>query len=296
GGGGRGPGVLPRRHRRVDRHRRPGAKRRGGGGVRPLRLGRHRHLGSAGAGEAARSQGQRHGRAGRAARCGRLHRVERRGADRAGGRARPGRGGGQRAGPRHGPRPRGGPQEVHRCPAGGDPGNPPVTRLICLEPGDPGAAWAPFTGSRPLAELRAGAWRIHERWAGVLDVTDVTVMGAHTPGFVDADVAPLRPPGPIAGPAVVARSDFAPAGQRVDLDEDVGRLTHGGQIVAWIVPEGETWAAPKAWGDALPVEGLLLRGAWDLVTALERLLPADCAGCRSVLAEPVPAGWAVLGE
>jgi UDP-N-acetylglucosamine diphosphorylase/glucosamine-1-phosphate N-acetyltransferase len=171
-----------------------------------------------------------------------------------------------------------------------------VTRLVCLEPGDPGAAWAPFTGSRPLAELRAGAWRIRERWAGVLDVSDVTVIGAHTPGFADADAAPHRPPGPVAGPAVVARSDFAPAGQRVELDEDVGRLTHGGQIVAWIVPEGETWAAPKEWGTAAPVQGLLLRGAWDLVTALERLLPADCAGCRSVLVDPVPDGSIVLGE
>jgi UDP-N-acetylglucosamine diphosphorylase/glucosamine-1-phosphate N-acetyltransferase len=171
-----------------------------------------------------------------------------------------------------------------------------MTRLICLEPADPGAVWAPFTGARPLAELRAGAWRIRERWAGLLDVTDVTVMGAHAAGFADADAAPLLPPGPIAGPAVVMRSDFAPAGQRIDLDETVGRLTCEGKVAGWIVPEGETWNAPKEWGSELNIEGLWLRGAWDLVTALEKLLPGDCTGCRSVLADPVPGGSIVLGD
>jgi len=28
--------------------------------------------------------------------------------------------------------------------------------LYLLEPADPGAAWAPFAGVRPVAELRAG--------------------------------------------------------------------------------------------------------------------------------------------
>ena len=28
-----------------------------------------------------------------------------------------------------------------------------MTRLICLEPTDPGSSWYPFTGARPIAEL-----------------------------------------------------------------------------------------------------------------------------------------------
>ena len=36
--------------------------------------------------------------------------------------------------------------------------------LYLLEPMNPGPAWAPFAGVRPVAELRAGIWRIRERW------------------------------------------------------------------------------------------------------------------------------------
>jgi sugar nucleotidyltransferase family protein len=39
-----------------------------------------------------------------------------------------------------------------------------MTSLYLLEPDSPGAEWAPFAGVRPIAELRAGAWRIRERW------------------------------------------------------------------------------------------------------------------------------------
>ena len=102
-----------------------------------------------------------------------------------------------------------------------------MTRLICLEPADPGAAWYPFTGARPIAELRAGAWRIRERWAGILGVDDVVVMGGHAAGFRDVDSAEVIPPGRVTGPAIVARSDFAPAGHNLDFETGPRRLTHG---------------------------------------------------------------------
>ena len=73
--------------------------------------------------------------------------------------------------------PRGRSQADAGIPASRNPEPSRVTRLICLEPADPGAAWYPFTGARPIAELRAGAWRIRERWAGILGVDDVVVMG-----------------------------------------------------------------------------------------------------------------------
>ena len=43
-----------------------------------------------------------------------------------------------------------------------------MTPLYLLEPAAPGNAWAPFTGVRPVAELRAGLWRIRERWERAL--------------------------------------------------------------------------------------------------------------------------------
>ena len=93
-----------------------------------------------------------------------------------------------------------------------------MTRLIMLEPEAPGEVWQPFAGARPIAELRAGAWRIRDRWSAMLGVDDVTIMGDHCADFVDVGAAPVVPKGPVQGPAVIARSDFAPAGSRPELD------------------------------------------------------------------------------
>ena len=171
-----------------------------------------------------------------------------------------------------------------------------MTRLVCLEPDAPGPAWSPFSGARPLAELRAGAWRIRERWAAVVGATDVSVMGGHAPDFADADSAPLLPMGAVKGAAVVARSDFAPSGPALDLDPAVRRLTHGATTVAWVVPPGETWTAPHEQGPPHALDGIPLRGAWDLVTAVEQLLAGDCAACLVDPVDPVPGGCIVLGD
>lgn len=170
-------------------------------------------------------------------------------------------------------------------------------KLVCLEPADPGDAWQPFTGARPLAELRAGIWRIRDRWAGVLRLETAAVMGNHVAGFADVDSVSVIPVGPLAGPAIVARSDFAPSGPpELELTPKIRRLTHEGQTVAWIVPEGSTWNGGDELGDGLPVEGMLLHGAWDLIGALEHLLPADCTDALAAGPDPVPGGCIVLGD
>ena len=45
-----------------------------------------------------------------------------------------------------------------------------MSPLVLLEPDDP-SAWAPFFGARPIGELRAGLWRIRERWEATLNTT-----------------------------------------------------------------------------------------------------------------------------
>ncbi len=170
-----------------------------------------------------------------------------------------------------------------------------MTRLVCLEPESPGPAWQPFTGSRPIAELRAGAWRIRDRWAGILGLVGPVVMGDHAARFADVDSAPVIPRGPVAGPAVVVRSDFAPEGG-LELGPGVRRLTHANATVAWIVAHGETWDGPHEQGSSAPIEGMLLRGVWDLITAIERLLPTDCAEALAAGPDPVPDGAIVLGD
>ncbi|NOT09070.1 MAG: hypothetical protein HOP28_12795 [Gemmatimonadales bacterium] len=170
-----------------------------------------------------------------------------------------------------------------------------MTRLVCLEPNAPGSAWHPFQGVRPIAELRAGAWRIRDRWAGILGTEETVVMGgpAH---FADVDSAPSVPAGPVPGPAIVVRSDFAPAGPAVELDPATRRLTHDDITVGWIVPEGEVWTAPDDAGPSSPVDGMPLQGAWDLLTALEHLLPADCMDALAAGPDPVPDNCLVLGD
>jgi len=173
-----------------------------------------------------------------------------------------------------------------------------MTTLYLLEPAEPGPTWIPFHGARPLAEARAGAWLIRERWSGVLGGLEAeAILGTHALDFVDTGSPPVVPPFPVAGPAIIAASWFAPSGAPVELAPDTRRLVHEEVTVAWIVAEGETWAgAEDVTGRAQPVDGLLLHGAYDLVTALEHLLPPDCADFLTEASDPIPDGSIVLGD
>jgi UDP-N-acetylglucosamine diphosphorylase/glucosamine-1-phosphate N-acetyltransferase len=171
--------------------------------------------------------------------------------------------------------------------------------LYLLEPDSPGAEWAPFAGARPIAELRAGAWRIRERWEAACQADAEAILGRHVERFHEGDEPPVRAPGPVEGPAVIAAAWFAPTGDRIpDLDAPgaVRRLRHGGHTVGWVVPRGERWEGPHERGEAHEVAGLPLRGAFDLLTALERFLGEDCADLRAAPATGVPQGSLVLGE
>ena len=171
-----------------------------------------------------------------------------------------------------------------------------MSRLYLLEPDAPGAAWAPFTGVRPIAELRAGMWRIRERWEAALDRDTTAVLGTHVAGFREGDEPPVESDAAVTGPAVIAASWFAPTGDRVQLSAGTRRVVHEGRAVAWILAEGERWSGPHEEGAADEIDGLPLRGTFDLVTALERLLPADCADLQVAPRDGVPEGSLVLGD
>lgn len=170
-----------------------------------------------------------------------------------------------------------------------------MSALYLLEPDAPGPEWVPFAGVRPLAELRAGAWLIRERWEAAVALDTVAVIGSHVEGFSEPGAAPVRGAGRIDGPAIVARSAFAPSGARIDPGA-ARRITHQGTTVAWVVPAGDSWQGPHDRGPAVDIEGLPLRGAYDLVTALEVLLPADCADFVGSSMSGVPEGSLVLGD
>ena len=168
--------------------------------------------------------------------------------------------------------------------------------LYLLEPDSPGAAWMPFTGVRPLCELRAGIWRIRERWEGVLGHEATAIVATHVAGFHEMDEPPVQPPGAIAGPALICRSDFAPSGEAPDLPAGTRRFVHDGVTVGWIVPDGATWSGVTDDGPATEIAGFLLTGAADLITALEHFLEGDVASVIADHHAEVPEGSIVIGD
>ena len=167
--------------------------------------------------------------------------------------------------------------------------------LYLLDPA-PSAAWAPFAGARPLSELRAGAPLIRERWEAFVGVEAAGVFALpHLAGFAEPGVPPVRALGPVTGPAVIGSSTFAPVGLAPALPDGAFRLTAGGITVGWGVGPGATWDGPQAHAAPIEVSGVVLRGVYDLVPALERLLPADV---RALLgdSDAIPVGSTVLGD
>jgi UDP-N-acetylglucosamine diphosphorylase/glucosamine-1-phosphate N-acetyltransferase len=152
-----------------------------------------------------------------------------------------------------------------------------VTTLHLLEP-EPSPQWAPFGGVRPIAELRAGAWRIRERWEQALGMRAAGIVGAQCPGFSEDDEAPVSGARAFRGPGVVAASWFAPALEPIRIGPKTRRLSHRGQIVGWVLPDG-TDALPDT-GSEQEVEGVLLTGSWALLEARDRLLQNDCERLR----------------
>jgi UDP-N-acetylglucosamine diphosphorylase/glucosamine-1-phosphate N-acetyltransferase len=167
--------------------------------------------------------------------------------------------------------------------------------LYLLDP-DPGPAWEPFAGIRPLSELRAGAHLIRERWETFVGAEATGIFALpHLAGFPEPGVPTVEARRAVTGPAVIGSSTFAPRGLAGPLPDAAVRLTHEGITVGWAVPAGQTWTGPVAQAQAMAVEGVLLRGVYDLVTALEQLLREDTIRLLGD-SDAVPKGAIVLGD
>src|SRR5205823_2042969 len=93
----------------------------------------------------------------------------------------------------------------------------------------------------------------------------------------------------------IGSSTFAPRGLAPSLPDGAFRLTSGGVTVGWGVGPGATWEGPQPHAAAIEVSGVVLHGVYDLVRALEQLLPDDL---RALLgdSDPIPMGSAGLGD
>ena len=168
-----------------------------------------------------------------------------------------------------------------------------MSDLFLLEPAD-SATWAPFAGVRPVAELRAGAWLIRERWEAALGRPATGILSDTLLGFADVESPPVVPASSITGPAIIVRSDVVPP--RAATSFASRRLVTGGRTIGWRLDRGERWEGPDDRGEGTEVDAYLLPGTWGLIDALERCLASDCLEFTAAPADPVPQGSIVIGD
>lgn len=170
-----------------------------------------------------------------------------------------------------------------------------MTALYLLDPDAPGAAWAPFTNAVPLAELRAGAWTIAERWAQATTGTVAGLIARHAAGPRLTGRTPIVEREKVQGPCWVADATFCP---KLPMRPIGGakRLLYGGRAVAWRLDQGESWEGRHDEGDGLVVEGLRLGGSWSLLEALEQFLFNDTIMALEAGTDALPDGAIVLGN
>lgn len=170
-----------------------------------------------------------------------------------------------------------------------------MTALYLLEPDRPGPAWAPFAGTGPLSELRAGAWRLHERWSRALGVPVRGLMAPHAAGPRPDGALPVVDGAAVRGPGWVADATFAP---RLPMRAagSAKRLLYEGRAVAWRLDAGEPWRGRHDTGDGLVIDGIAMRGAWDLLAVLEQYLFPDTLAELEHGSDPLPSGAIVIGN
>jgi len=171
-----------------------------------------------------------------------------------------------------------------------------MPRLVILEPPS-SPAWLPFSASRPISEVRAGAWLIRERWEAIADSeADIIFAEAHLHAFTEEGVPPVQAPGDVEGPAIVGLSSFAPTGVVPSLGDEPAALVNDDSVVGWWVPVGVTWHPGDEPAPRVEIDGIQLHGAYDLVTALEHFLVADVADFTSEGGDELPHGSIVIGD
>ncbi|MFQ5703916.1 MAG: hypothetical protein ACE5HT_07835 [Gemmatimonadales bacterium] len=171
-----------------------------------------------------------------------------------------------------------------------------MTDLYLVEP-EPSPKWFPFSQCRPICELRAGAWLIRERWEAIADGSTAAIFGhSGISAFVEEGVPRIETHHGIDGPAIVGYSEFVPAGEQPTFPAEMCRLTNDGSTVGWWIPEGNKWDGGQPAGSELELEGMTLAGAYDLITALELLLPPDTMDFTYEGGDPLPEGSVVIGD
>jgi UDP-N-acetylglucosamine diphosphorylase/glucosamine-1-phosphate N-acetyltransferase len=178
-------------------------------------------------------------------------------------------------------------------------------RLFLYDAADDQPAFLPFSLSRPLGELRYGAFLLRERWSAQLDlpVEGYLTPQQHLQDFADPGSPPVvAEPGGKHEPRLLLRSTFVPAPDfRMPASpaDQVRYVDVAGATVGFALPRRTDWpsfAAAAAW-PAVTVPGKRLAGVWELVGDLAEVLAADLERLRpqhDIVS--IPRGTSVIGD
>jgi UDP-N-acetylglucosamine diphosphorylase/glucosamine-1-phosphate N-acetyltransferase len=165
------------------------------------------------------------------------------------------------------------------------------------------ARFEPFALSRPLGELRYGAYLLRERWEQALGLrVQGHLTAPHLADYTEPGAPPaVAEPGAPDAPRLVLRSSFAPAaapGVLTDAREPTAFVEEGGTVVGAALPPGTPWPGWAGLGgfSRRTASGRLLEGAWALVRDLGSVLAADLERRVAELEARVPALATVLGS
>ncbi len=179
------------------------------------------------------------------------------------------------------------------------------TQLFLYDAPEDHGPFLPFSLSRPLGELRYGAFLLRERWSARLDlpVSGYVTPQQHLADFVEAGApAVVAGPGAKHEPRLLFRASFVPAadlGAHASPAETVRFVDVAGATVGFGLPRRADWPGFAAAGEwpAVRLEGKRLTGAWELVGDLPQVLPADLERLRPEhAAASIPRGVTVLGD
>jgi len=179
-----------------------------------------------------------------------------------------------------------------------------TTQLILYDAPDDHAPFLPFSISRPLGELRYGAFLLRERWSTQLDlpVSGYLSPHEHLLDFVEPGApAVVARPGEKHEPRLLFRSTFVPAAgldPQAPQGEAVRFVDSSGTTVGFSLPRRADWPGfdTAARWPTVRLEGKRLAGAWELVGDLPQVLPEDLERLRPEQTAGIPRGAIVLGD
>jgi UDP-N-acetylglucosamine diphosphorylase/glucosamine-1-phosphate N-acetyltransferase len=162
----------------------------------------------------------------------------------------------------------------------------------------------PFALTRPVAELRAGAVLLRERWARALGISATSVVTSpHLAGFAEPASAPIARNATLPAGAWVVNARFAPSlapmrdGDALTADGRVAAIRLSADVSTDALADGSATLDEIAGqaGAQSAIEGWWMDDVWDYVRHLVAMLAADIPLLAEGIAVGTPNGAIVVG-